>query len=265
MYQAKVSVDEQRTVVSFYEDETLLYRTLIPTPYHITEQDPLVQRKKFKERRTFVPPKTKVWVPGKYDVRPWFRSVFVCVNKLVDVMPFRDKEIKYSIHTPYSNQVSGPIYTATEGFKSEELDPHTLSTRAIKSITTSFGAYPLSPTQDATWKIIVRPAKTNKNVIFLRAHYSNRHILVYLANLLRRDKRTVTIRPSFTMDKHTLEICSSSRFFWMEQESWASLDIYLQNPKAYQKSWWQKWFKKDEDDEKIKYGYADSIWSWFKR
>lgn len=265
MYQAKVSVDEQRTVVSFYEDETLLYRTLIPTPYHITEQDPLVQRKKFKERRTFVPPKIKVWVPGKYNVRPWFHSVFVHVNKLVDVMPFRYKEIKYSIHTPYSNQVSGPIYTATEGFKSEELDPHTLPTRAIKSITTSFGPYPLSPTPDATWKIIVRPAKTNKDITFLRAHYSNRHILVYLVDLLRRDKRTVEIRPSFTMDKHKLEICSSSFDFWLEQEQWASLDIYLQNPKAYRKSLWQKWFKKDEDDEKIKYGYVDSIWSRFKR
>ena len=265
MYQVKVSVDKTRTVASFYEDETLLYRTLIPTPYHITEQDPIVQRRKFKERRAFVPPKIKVWVPGKYDVRPWFHSVFVQVDKLVDVMPFRDKEIQYSIHTPYSSQVSGPIYSATEGFKSEKLDPHTLPTRAIKSITTLFGPYPVSPDKDATWKIAVKTAKTTKNVIFLRAHYSNQHVLIFLADLLKKDNYSVKIRLSFTMDKHKLKICPFCRYFGLEQVQWASLDIYLQNPNDYRKSWWQRWFKKEEDEDKIQYGYADSIWSCFKR
>ena len=31
MYQVKISVDKKRTVASFYEDETLLYLTLIST------------------------------------------------------------------------------------------------------------------------------------------------------------------------------------------------------------------------------------------
>lgn len=259
-YQVKVSVDRERTVASFYEDETLLYRTLISTPYHITEQDPLIQRKKFKERRTYVPPKIKVWVPGKYDVCPWFRSVYVQVDKLVEIMPFKNKEIHYSIHTPYSNQVSG-IYTATEGFKSEELDPYVLPTRAIKSITTSFGPYPLAPAQSAMWKVTVRTTEKNKKVVYLRAHYTNRHVLMYLANLLKRSNHTVKIRPSFTMDKHKLEICAPFLHFWMAHEKWASLDIYLQNPKAYHTSWWQKWFKKDADRE----DYVDTIWSCFKR
>lgn len=260
MYQVKVSVDEKRTVASFYEDETLLYRTLIATPYHITEQDPLVQRKKFKENRTYVPPKMNVWVPGKYDVSAWFRSVFARVSELVQVMPFHDKEIHYSIHTPYSSQVRDSVYTAIEGFQSEELEPYTLPTRAIKSITTFFGAYPVAPAQEATWVISVIPAKTKKGEVYLRAHYRHRHILTFLADLLKRNNYVVKIRPSFTMDKHTLEICTSQQDFWLEQEQWASLDIYLQNPQAYQKSWRQKWFPKK--DNKV---YVDSMWSWFKR
>ena len=46
MYQVKVSVDEQRSYVSLYESDKLLYRTVVESPYHITEQDPLAQRKK---------------------------------------------------------------------------------------------------------------------------------------------------------------------------------------------------------------------------
>jgi len=260
MYQVKISVDEKRTVASFYEDETLLYRTLISTPYHITEQDPLVQRKKFKDCRTYVPPKINVWIPGKYNVRPWFRSVFVRVNELVQVMPFHDKEIHYSIHISYSNQANNPVYTAIEGFKSEEFDPYTLPTRAIKAITTSFGPYPILPSKDAVWNITVKTAKTRKKVVYLRANYCNRHVLIFLADLLKQDNCLVKIRPSFTMDKHKIEICPSFFDFWMEQDRWASLDIYLQNPKAYQKSWWQKWFK--NKDNKI---YEDSIWSLLKK
>ena len=260
MYQVKVSVDKKRTIASFYENENLLYRTAISTPYHITEQDPVVQRKKFKEHRTNTPPKIKVWVSGKYEVSPWFRSVFTRVNELVKVMPFYDKEIQYFIHTPYSNQVRNSIYTAIEGFKSEELNTNTLPTRAIKSITTSFGPYPISPSKEASWDVTVRLAKTHKQVVYLRANYCNRHVLVFLANLLKQQNYSVKIRPSFTMDKHKIEICSSFWDFWMEQEKWASLDIYLQNPTAYQKSWWQEWFKKENN--KI---YEDSIWSCFKR
>ena len=260
MYQVKVSVDEKRTIASFYENENLLYRTAISTPYHITEQDPIVQRKKFKEHRTNTPPKIKVWVSGKYEVSPWFRSVFTRVNELVKVMPFYDKEIQYSIHTPYSNQVRNSIYTAIEGFKSEEFDPYTLPTRAIKAITTSFGPYPILPSKDAVWNITVKTAKTRKKVVYLRANYCNRHVLIFLADLLKQDNCLVKIRPSFTMDKHKIEICPSFFDFWMEQDRWASLDIYLQNPKAYQKSWWHKWFK--NKDNKI---YEDSIWSLFKK
>lgn len=260
MYQVKISVDEKRTVASFYEDETLLYRTLISTPYHITEQDPLVQRKKFKEHRTYVAPKINVWVPGKYNVRPWFRSVFARVKELVKIMPFHDKEIQYSIHTPYSNQVSNSVYTAIEGFKSEEFAPYTLPTRAIKSITTSLWPYEISPTKEAAWDITIKAAKTHKQVVYLRANYCNKHVLVFLANLLKHNNCPIKIRYSFTMDKHKIEICPSFFDFWMEQDRWASLDIYLQNPKAYQKSWWQKWFK--NKDSKI---YEDSIWSLFKK
>lgn len=262
MYQVKISVDEKRTVASFYEDENLLYRTLVSTPYHITEQDPLVQRKKFKEHPTDTPPKIKVWVSGQYNVRPWFRSVFARVKELVKIMPFHDKEIQYSINTPYSNQVNNSAYKAIEGFKSEEFDPYTLPTRAIRSIISSFGDYPLLPSKEATWDITVKPAKTRKQVLYLRANYSNKHILVFLSNLLKREKCPVKIRPSFTMDKHKIEICTSSFDFWLEKEQWASLDIYLQNPKAYQKSWWQKWFKKKGKNQ---YAYEDSIWSCFKR
>ena len=262
MYQVKISVDEKRTVASFYEDETLLYRTLVSTPYHITEQDPIVQRKKFKEHSTDTPPKTKIWVPSQYNVRPWFRSVFARVKELVKIMPFYDKEIQYFIHTPYSNQVSDPIYTAMEGFKSEEFDQYTLPTRAIRSINTSFGEYPLLPSKEAAWNVTIRTAKTRKQVVYLRANYCNRHVLVFLANLLKREKCPVKIRPSFTMDKHKIEICSSSFDFWLEKEQWASLDIYLQNPKAYQKSWWKNLFKKKGKNQ---YAYEDSILSCFKK
>ncbi|WP_428075692.1 hypothetical protein [Candidatus Avelusimicrobium luingense] len=263
MYQVKVSVDEQRSYVSFYEGDTLLYRTIVESPYHITEQDPLVQRKKFKDHRTVVPPQHTVWVPGKINVHPWFNNLFKQVDKLVSYMPFRDKEIEYSIHTPFSNHVTNERYKVTEGFKTEELKdgPYALPTRAIKSITTQFGPYPLVPAQDATWKINIRTAQACKNVIYLRAHYSHKHVLSFVADLLKRNGCAVKLRPSFTMQKQKLEICPSSRYFGLEREEWASLDIYLQNPNAYRKPWWQKWFKKEGNKE----GYVDSIWSYFKR
>lgn len=263
MYQVKVSVDEQRSYVSFYEGDTLLYRTVLESPYHITEQDPIVQRKKFKERRTYAPPQHKVWVPGKINVHPWFNNLFKQVDKLVSYMPFRDKEIEYSIHTPFSNHVSDKRYKITEGFKTEDLKdgPYALPTRAIKSITTQFGSYPLVPAQDATWKINVLAAQAHKDVIYLRAHYSHKHVLSFVAELLKRSSCTIKLRPSFTMDKHKIEICPSFFDFWMEQDRWASLDIYLQNPQAFQKSWWQKWFQKEES----KGDYVDSIWSCFKK
>lgn len=54
--------------------------------------------------------------------------------------------------------------------------------------------------------------------------------------MLKQDTYIVKIRPSFTMDKHKIEICPSFHYFWVEQEIWASLDIYLQNPKEYKKN-----------------------------
>ena len=42
MYQVKISVDEKQSIISFYEEEKLLYRTALTSPYHITEQDPEV-------------------------------------------------------------------------------------------------------------------------------------------------------------------------------------------------------------------------------
>lgn len=262
MYQVKISVDEERTVVSFYDDETLLYRTLVSVPYHITEQDLDVQRKKFKEGRCNVPPTIKVWVPGKICVGSWFRQIFNIVDKLVKIMPFRDKEIKYSIHTPYSTHIpryACKAYKAIEGFKSEEFDPHTLPTRAIKSIITSFGSYPLSASKESLWKIrvkeTIKKSKTDKNTVYIKAHYSNWHILVFLADLLKREKYIVKIRPSFTMDKYALEICPLDIDFWIKQEVWASLDIYLQNPKAYQNNCRQKLAKKPESNKT----YADMV------
>ena len=267
MYQVKVSVDKTRSYVSFYEEDNLLYRTTVQSPYHITEQDPLVQRKKFKEGRTRVPPKHGAWVPGKVNVSPWFNKLFQRVDELVGYMPFRDKKVEYSIHTPFSSQVFDKRYKVTEGFKTEELmgGPYTLPTRAIKSIATPFGHYPLVPMQDATWKINVRTAQTRKNVIYLRAHYHHKHVLKFVANLLKDSGYIIKLRPSFTMGTHKMEICPSSRYFGLEQVQWASLDIYLQNPNVYRKSWWQKWFKKEENEDQMQYGYADSIWSCFKR
>ena len=263
MYQVKVSVDEQRSYVSFYEEDTLLYRTVVQSPYHITEQDPVVQRKKFKEHRTCVPPQHKVWVPGKINVHPWFNNLFKQVDKLVSYMPFRDKEIEYSIHTPFSNHVTDKRYQVTEGFKTEDLKdgPYALPTRAIKSISTQFGPYPIVPTQEATWKINVRTAQTRKNVIYLRAHYSRKHVLSFVAELLKRRNCAVKLRPSFTMEKYKLEICPSDWFFGLEREEWASLDIYLQNPNAFQNTWYQRWFEK----KRSKGSYVDSIWSCLKK
>ena len=63
------------------------------------------------------------------------------------------------------------------------------------------------------------------------------------------------------MDKHKIEICPSFHYFWVEQEIWASLDIYLQNPKAYKTNWQKKPLKKSTQNKV----YIDSFWSFFKR
>ena len=238
MYQVKVSVDKQRSYVSFYEEDTLLYRTVVGSPYHITEQDPIVQRKKFKEHRTCVPPQHKVWIPGKINVHPWFNNLFKQVDKLVSCMPFRDKEIEYFIHTPFSNHVTDKRYQVTEGFKTEDLKdgPYALPTRAIKSISTQFGPYPLVPTQEATWKINVRIAQTRKNVIYLRAHYSRKHVLSFVAELLKRSNCAVKLRPSFTMEKYKLEICPSDCFFWIRKRRVGQFGYLFTKPASISKN-----------------------------
>ena len=107
----------------------------------------------------------------------------------------------------------------------------------------------------------MRTAQTRKDVIYLRAHYSHKHVLSFVADLLKRNGCAVKLRPSFTMQKQKLEICSSDWLFGLEREEWASLDIYLQNPNAFQKTWYQRWFEK----KRSKGSYVDSIWSCFKK
>jgi len=245
MYQVKIAVDEQKSVVSFYDGENLLYRTSLTSPYHVTEQDPEVQRKKFQEGRASVPPQKGWWVPNRIYRGSWFRNLFRQVDELIAYMPFRDKEIQYFIHTPFSDQVPDDRYTVTEGFKTERLNGQKLPSRAIKHIETRSLVYPLAPAKDAAWTITEKFTKGRGEVIYVRGNYVHKHVLVFLAGLLKKclgkSRVAVKICPSLIMPKRMLELCYTSLDTDIVLEYvWASLDIYLQNPKAYRKPWWQK-------------------------
>lgn len=250
MYQVKIAVNEKESIVSFCEGDRLLYRTAITSPYHITEQDPEVQRKKFQEGRADVPPKKGWWVPNKIYMGGWFRNLFKRVDEITAYMPFRDKEIQYFIHTPFSSHVPDERYTATEGFKTEPLNRRKLPTRAIKRINRKFGIiFPLAPDAQAAWTITEKTVKGRGKKIYLRGNFTQKHALVFLAELLqtqlKKEGVKIKIRPSFFTSKHTLELCYTYLDTGILPEYiWISLDIYLQNPKAYRKPWWQKIFKR---------------------
>ena len=174
--------------------------------------------------------------------------MFRRVDEIIAYMPFRDKEIRYSIHTSFSHQVPDERYTATEGFKTEELNERKLPTRAIKRIETRALVYPLAPAAGAAWTITEKFTKARGKTIYVRGNFAHKQALVFLAELLKRQLAkegvNIKIRPSFLMPKYAITLC----YTYLDTDIvleyiWASLDIYLQNPQTYRKPWLQTIFK----------------------
>lgn len=234
-YQVKISVGQNDTILSIFADEKLLYRTPVsPSAYHITEQTPSIQQQLYKEGKKSTPPahhNDKLASESK-NITNWFKALFKKTDEIIGFMPFYNKEIEYSINTPFSRYVKDKRYKITEGFLEEE-PQYMANTYAIKKAE----MFPFDDfaQEGATWLIKVKHSSKLKQDLLISGNIRYLRILNFLGKIFKNKGFTVKISPSLISPKNVIELCPAPKYSdeIIYMPFVIGLDILLQSPKEF--------------------------------